>query len=146
MTLCGLNEGPLIGKGEYPTYIACNLFADKTSAYVGEWNAPKIMQDGKDGDAEIGYIGNITNSTTAGFKYFKCEGIKEIKIQTRGYGDGVFEVRTQWEGKVLAELKLHYTNVWEEYVAPISIPDGVHALYFTYKGDGNVGFRSFELN
>ncbi len=65
MTSCGLNNSPLKGKGEYPSYLACNLFTEKHSIYVGEVNAPKIMQDGKDGDEEIGYIGNIQNGTTA---------------------------------------------------------------------------------
>lgn len=26
MTSCGLNNGPLLGKGIYPAYIACNIF------------------------------------------------------------------------------------------------------------------------
>ena len=30
------------------------------------------MQDGRDGDEEVGYIANITDSTTIGFKYFDC--------------------------------------------------------------------------
>ena len=28
ITSCGLNGGPLEGKGEYPAYLACNLFTD----------------------------------------------------------------------------------------------------------------------
>ena len=37
---------------------------------------PKITQDGKDGDEEIGYIANMKDSATAGFKYFDCKGNK----------------------------------------------------------------------
>lgn len=33
MTSCGPNNGPLRGFGEYPTYLACNLFAVK-SQYI----------------------------------------------------------------------------------------------------------------
>ena len=29
MTSCGLNGGPLEGKGSYPSYIACNLYGKK---------------------------------------------------------------------------------------------------------------------
>ena len=47
MTSCGLNGGPLVAKGEYPAYIACNIFTDKPSVYVGE-TYPKITQDGRD--------------------------------------------------------------------------------------------------
>ena len=35
MTSCGLNGGPLVGKGTYPAHIACNLFCDWESTYSG---------------------------------------------------------------------------------------------------------------
>lgn len=145
LTSCGLQDQPLKGEGEYPAYIACNLFRDIPSAYVGDQRFPKIMQDGRDGDQEPGYIANMQDSATAGFKYFQCSHVREIRIKTRGYADGVFEVRTTWNGEVLAQLRLRYTNVWEEYAAPVSIPDGVQALYLTYRGGGNVSLLSFEL-
>lgn len=59
ITSCGLNSGPLRGKGIYPAYIACHLFTRESSAYVGGDRFPKVMQDGKDGDEETGYVGNI---------------------------------------------------------------------------------------
>ncbi|MDE6318859.1 MAG: family 43 glycosylhydrolase, partial [Lachnospiraceae bacterium] len=90
ITSCGLNGGPLIGKGEYPAYLACHLFTDEPSMYVGGDAFPKIMQDGRDGDEEPGYIANMKDGATAGFKYFSCEGIREIRIRTRAYGDGVY--------------------------------------------------------
>ena len=145
ITSCGLNGGPLEGKGEYPAYLACNLFYDKPSAYIGDAHAPKVMQDGRDGDEELGYVANITNSATAGFKYFDCQGVKEIKIWVRGYGSGTFEIKTSWDGEVLAKLTVENANVWEEYSSPISIPDGKQAIYITYRGPGNVSLRSFEL-
>lgn len=145
ITSCGLNGGPLVGKGEYPAYLACNLFTDKPSMYVGGEGFPRVMQDGRDGDEEIGYVGNIQNSATAGFKYFDCKGVTEFRLTTRGYADGVFEVKTAWDGEVLATIKIEYTNVWETYRAPIVIPNGVHAIYLTYKGNGLAALKSFEL-
>ena len=124
ITSCGLNGGPLAGKGEYPAYLACNLFYDKPSAYIGDAHAPKVMQDGKDGDEELGYVANITNSATAGFKYFDCQGVKEIKIWVRGYGSGTFEIKTAWDGEVLGTATVENANVWEEYSIPVNIPDG----------------------
>ncbi len=79
------------------------------------------MQDGRDGDEEVGYIANITDSTTIGFKYFDCHDIREISIWIRGYADGTFEVKTAWDGEVLATLEVQYTNVWEKYTAPVTI-------------------------
>ncbi len=40
---------------------------------------PKITQDGKDGDEEVGYVANMMNSAGAGFKYFGCKGIRKVK-------------------------------------------------------------------
>ena len=125
---------------------SCNLFTDTPSVYVGEGNFPRVMQDGRDGDEEVGYIANITDSTTIGFKYFDCHDIREISIWTRGYADGTFEVKTAWDGEVLASLEVQYTNVWEKYTAPVTIPDGIQALYLTYRGNGNAALRSFELS
>lgn len=145
ITSCGLNGGPLAGKGEYPAYLACHLFTEKPSVYVGGDEFPKIMQDGRDGDEEPGYIGNMKDTATAGFKYFDCHGVTEIRIKTRGYGAGVFEVRTAWDGEVLARIRVEDTNVWEEYAAPVSIPDGKQAIYLTYRGERNASLLSFTL-
>ena len=145
ITSCGLNGGPLRGEGEYPAYIACHLFTEKPSVYVGGESYPKVMQDGRDGDEETGYVGNIQNTATVGFKYFDMKAVKKIRITTRGYANGVMEVRTKWEGDVLAELPIVYTNVWETYEADIAMPDGVQSLYLTFRGEGNASLKSFEL-
>lgn len=145
ITSCGLNGGPLEGKGEYPAYLACNLFTDTPSMYIAGDKFPKVMQDGRDGDEEVGYIGNLMKSATAGFKYFDCKGVKKISITTRGYGSGDFEVRTSIDGPVLATLTIEFSNVWETYTADINLPDGVHALYFTYVGSGTPSMKSFTL-
>ena len=146
MTSCGMNGGPLQGEGEHPAYIACNLFTGEPSIYVGGDKFPKIVQEGRDGDEEPGYIANIMDSATAGFKYFVCTGIKKISITTRGYADGVFEIRCKWDGEVLASIKIEYSNVWETYTENIDIPDGVRAIYITYTGAGNASLKSFALH
>lgn len=145
MTSCGLNGGPLRGEGEYGAYLACNLYTDVESVYVGDDRFPRIMQDGRDGDEEPGYIGNMRDHATAGFKYFACKNVKEVTIKTRGYADGYFEVRTKWDGEPLAKIRVHNSNVWEEYSAFVDIADGRQAIYFTYCGGGNVSLLSFTL-
>ncbi|NLY90104.1 MAG: family 43 glycosylhydrolase [Firmicutes bacterium] len=151
MTSCGSVEEPLPGKGEYPAYLACNLFCKDESIYTdwtGSWmnnQFPKITQDGKDGDEEIGYIANMKDSATAGFKYFDCRGVKKIKIKVRGYCAGEFEVKTAWDGEALGRIKVEFSNIWKEYAAEIAIPDGVQALYFTYRGNGSASLASFTL-
>ncbi|WP_337098896.1 family 43 glycosylhydrolase [Paenibacillus sp. YIM B09110] len=151
ITTSGPNGGPLVGRGEYPAYLACHLFTNKDELYTGTYGAwmdgrfPKITQDGKDGDEEVGYIANMRDSATAGFKYFQCEGVKRVKIKARGYAQGSFEVKTAWDGPSLGSIPVDFTNVWTTYAADITVPDGVQALYFTYTGIGNVSLASFTL-
>lgn len=150
MTTSG-SSSTLPGKGEYPTYLACNLFCEEASIYTdftASWmnnQFPKITQDGKDGDEEIGYIANMKKSATAGFKYFDCKNISKVSIKTRGYGRGDFEIRTAWDGPVLGIITITFSNVWKTYSADIKIPDGINALYFTYVGTGSVSLGSFTL-
>ena len=151
LTSCGANDGPLKGYGEYPAYLACNLYCDEESIYTdftGAWmdrQFPKITQDGRDGDEEVGYIANMKASATAGFKYFDCKGIKKVKIKVRGYCEGDFEVKTSWNGVTLGTISVNFSNVWKEYSSDIAIPDGIQALYFTYIGQGSASFASFTL-
>lgn len=150
MTSCGPNGGPLIGRGEYPAYLACNLFCKDESLYTAHGaymdnRYPKITQDGKDGDEEIGYVANMMNSAGAGFKYFDCSGIRKVKIKVRGYCKGDFEVKTSWDGEVLGRITVDFTNIWTEYSADIAIPDGIQALYFVYAGKGIASLASFTL-
>ena len=146
MTSCGLNGGPLEGKGEYPAYIACNLFTEKHSLYLGEPNAPKITQDGRDGDEEPGYIAGMCEGCTAGFKFFDCKGVHRVSVTVRGYAfGGSIEVRTRWDGEVLAVISIDSSNVWETYSAEADIPDGINAVYLTYRGGGSAMLKSFTL-
>ncbi|WP_027087682.1 family 43 glycosylhydrolase [Cohnella panacarvi] len=153
MTSCGPNGGPLEGRGEYPAYLACHLFCKDEAFYTGgpgEWmdsRFPKITQDGKDGDEEVGYIANMRDTATAGFKYLRCEGISKVTIKVRGYCKGAFEVKTAWDGPALASIPVEFTNVWTAYTADVAIPDGVHSIYFTYRAEGGAGasLASFAL-
>jgi arabinoxylan arabinofuranohydrolase len=153
MTSCGSNGSPLLGKGEYPAYLACNLFCkDEASmtAGPGDWmdcRFPKITQDGKDGDEETGYIANMRDGATAGFKYFDCKGVKRITIKVRGGAgvDAAFEIMTKWNGTPICSISIVKTNEWKEYCSSILIPDGVHALYFKYVGRSQASFASFTL-
>ncbi|MBE6759357.1 MAG: alpha-N-arabinofuranosidase [Ruminococcaceae bacterium] len=148
ITSCGLNGGPLEGKGEYPAYIACHMFTDQPCPYVGDNNDPfpRVTQDGKDGDEEIGYVANIRDSATIGFRYFDFKGVTAISIDVRGYCHGHFEISTSIGGEVLATLPVENTNVWETYTAPVAIPDGIGSLYITYRGGGKPMLRSFTLS
>jgi hypothetical protein len=127
------------------------LFCKDEEKYTGTQGAwmdsrfPKITQDGKDGDEEIGYIANLRDCAAAGFKYFDCKGVKKVKIKVRGYCRGAFVVKTSWNGRLLGKIPVDFSNVWKEYSADIAIPDGIQALYFVYAGEGSASLASFTL-
>lgn len=150
MTSC-CSVAPLKGEGEYPTYIACNLFTKDEITYI-PWSGwmddrfPKITQTGADGDEDsMAYIANMRDSATAGFKYFDMKGVKKIAIQTKGYATGKMEIKLSWDGEAIASIPIGYANVWRYDETDVNIPDGVQALYFTFVGTGHLQFASFIL-
>jgi len=145
ITSSGINNGPLLGNKEFPAYIACHLFTDQPSIYVGSENCPRITQDGADGDENPGYIANMKKSATAGFKYFECKGVKKMAIRVRGYADGKFEIRTQMQQDALATIKVKNSNVWERYETDFVLDDGIYSIYITYVGNGTASLGSFEF-
>jgi hypothetical protein len=155
MTSCGPNGGPLAGKGEYPAYIACNVFcmedtppADTPSKPYWPCRNPEmpyITQDGKDGDEETGIIVNILDNSGVGFKYFDCKGVNTVKVKIRGYSRGFFEVKTKWDAAPLGKIDIVSSNVWKYFSSEIKIPDGIQALYFVYRGTGNATLGAFSL-
>ena len=145
ITSCGLNGGALEGRGIHPAYIACNMYTDKPAMYSGEGGCCPVITQDRDSGAEAGYIANIQDMATAGFKYFNCKGIKKIAVWTRGYIKGVFEVRLAWDGDCIAKVPVQFSNVWEESQAGITIPDGIWPVYLTFRGEGSGSLKAFAL-
>lgn len=148
--------GVMKGEGEFPAHIACHLFTEKECTYVGDRNLrmssefPRITQEGRDGDKEPGYIENMQNGATAGFKYFDCQGVTEIKITYRGLTAGDpdscrVEVLTSWDGEPIGAIPVRRWNEWHTASAKISVPDGIQVLYFRYMGLCEISLLKFEL-
>ncbi|MDO4877524.1 MAG: alpha-N-arabinofuranosidase, partial [Oscillospiraceae bacterium] len=132
------------------------LFTDTEKMYTGgNWGAgmflgsefPRITQDEADADQNTGsgYITNMTISSTAGFKFFDCRNSKVTRIRVRGYGNGVFEVRTKIGGEILGTFPVENYNYWTDVNAEVKLPDGTNSLFFTFNGNGNPDFAGFEL-
>lgn len=126
ITSMGGHGIPLPAKKSYPTYIACALFNESENP------APKITQDGRDGDEDMGYVGNISDQSVIGFKYFDFKNVKKLTITSRGYANGYYEVRTSLDGEVLGIIEVDNKNIWTEFSADIDFPDGVYPLYLKY--------------
>jgi len=153
LTSCGLNGGPLAGEGYYPSCIACHLFTDRPVIYVGDSDKPeyvngsfpKIVKEGWDGDQNEGYITNMYDQCTAGFRYFDLSHVSEITLTIRGYAYGSMEIRTSFEGSAVKTIPLHYSNIWRDIKTEIKLPEGADSLYFTYRGPGSASFKGFTL-
>ncbi len=145
ITSCGLNNGPLNDIYEYPSYIACNIMKPDTGMYVGEPNVPFITQEGKDGDMNEGFVTNITNDVSLGYKYFEVKDVTGIELYYRGYASGEFIIRSAPDGDTLATLPVDYTTIWTEVSSSLSLPNGITSLYITFKGQGNTALKSFRF-
>jgi hypothetical protein len=157
MTSCGANGGVLPGRGEYPAYIACNIFSmdEKTVPEKPYFpnrtpEMPFISQDEVDisppfGNENNSFITNILDNCGVGFKYFDCKGVTAVKVKIRGYCRGILEVKTKWDGEPLGKIEIVSSNVWKYFSSTVKIPDGKQALYFVYKGTGNVTLGAFCL-
>lgn len=152
MTSCGLNGGPLKGKGEYPAYIACQMFCKTPRMYTGDMardigpEFPRITQEGRDGDENPGYISNMEEGAVAGFRYFDCKGVKKIRVKVRGcFGPGKIEILAKWDGDVIGEIPCKRSNEWHWEENEVAMPDGIQAIYFRYIGPGALSLAAFEL-
>ena len=157
ITSCGLNDGPLVGRGTYEARIACNLTAkegvmsylairekDKKELY------PYFTQSGEDReDNPDQYIANMKDEAKAGFKYFEMDGAKEISVVTRGEG-GTLEITAAKKGglknaRIIASIEIDANANWHENKASLEELNGEYALYFTYLGQGAIDFKEFTL-
>ena len=144
VTSCGLNGGPLCGKGTYEARIACNLWAEGHSTdRVDDANVkkrltahPYFTQTGADRESDGDqYIANMRHGATAGFKYFAFDG-SECTISLTGTGTGAFEV-SDGEKQIAVVPVNGQTGM--------KIEAGIKPLYFTYIGNDTASFVSFSI-
>ncbi len=145
LSSCGLNKGPLSDQGEYPSYIVCHIFNEKHDTYIGDDGAPRVMQDGADGDYVTPYIGYIRDNVTVGYRTFLCEGVTGFRIRTRGYINGDFLIKNAWDGDALGKIAVVGDNIWTSYETKLDFPDGEQDLYLTFRGTGQGYLKSIEF-
>ncbi len=154
ITSCGLNNGPLRGKGEYHASIACNLWSKQgASRYDGLLpqvrlrKHPYITQNSRDGDENaIQYIANMQDGAVAGFKYFDISGIQGIRLAVGGRCDGAVIISENEDfshvaGRIPIKVRGMIANVEGE----LTMLNGVHPLYFKFVGRGKMDFYAFDL-
>ena len=151
VTSCGLNGGPLPGRGEYEARIACNLWSKAGTARYDKTFPKKLhpyfTQRGKDGAEDaVQYIANMRDGSVAGFKYFDVRDVKAIRVKAGGKFSGTVQVSADKEfTRIAAELPMSSDGAMVNTMAALSLEDGVHPLYFRFTGLGAMDFHAFEL-
>lgn len=153
LTSCGLNNGPLEGKGEYEARIACHLAFGKGAGRYGVYfggvsfkNHPYFTQTGKDRETNPAqYIANMRDGAVAGYKYFQMENLQRISVCVRGKAFGHMAVSTSPDSEPLVQIPIQPSKSYTYFNAAVKMENGQQALYFTYKGKGKIDFKSFVL-
>lgn len=132
-TSCGLNGGPLMAQGIYPSPIACNItnghMPHATNRVVNA-DIPYITH----GD-NLRYITNIKQGTMICFKYFRFDGESRLAVMTRGPGSGQLIVSTDEAGQqMLGQIEISSTADWKCFDVQIHAT-GIQALYLHYQGN-----------
>ena len=154
VTSCGLNDGPLCGKGSYEARIACNLGAavpmvksDEAKKKDKKNLLPTFTQSGEDRE-ENGdqYIANLRHGSWCGFKYFAFDGSEsKLTVTIRGDAAGTLKVYTDRDLPPVAYVPVKPSDDWTSFSGKLTIPAGTAPLYFVYEGGGSLDFAAFEI-
>lgn len=129
----GFNGGPLPARGEYPSGITFD------SAHL-------LRQIGEGPTADV-FVAELKKGTVVGFRFFDCRNVRRMSVTTRGWASGKVEIRLDSPtGALAGTIATKRTNVWTTFEGDVSIPDGVHELYFVFDCSCMCGlpqFRSF---
>lgn len=145
VTSCGLNDGPLAGKGSYEARIACNLGcvsglvkSDDARKKDKKNRLPYFTQSGKDreGDGDQ-YIANLRHGAWCGFKYFSFDGTEsKLTVTARGEAAGTLGVYTNRSLPPVVSILVKPSEVWANYSGNLVLPVGIKPLYFVLKAQG----------
>jgi len=92
-------------------------------------------------------VANLRDGAVVGFKSFDTQGVVRILLELRGRFRGRVSVSdTPCFGTVrgVAGLEVDGTE-FAVHAVECRLPDGEHALYFTFEGEGAVDLDAFTL-
>lgn len=150
ITSCGLNGGPLSGRGEYEARIACNLMSAQGAVPYEMGHPldsihPYFTQEDTPEDKSRQYIANLTDGAVVIYKYFEFSSACSISLWLRGSGEGQLMVATTIDGPAAALISVYPSMEWTKYTASFHIPGGITQLCFIFNGTGAVDFLKFEF-
>lgn len=142
-TSCGLNGGPLAGKGTYPAVICCNLTNGKMQHGTNQkkgYDAPMVTSRN-----EERFIGNIGNHTFIGYKYFDLSGDFTLALSIRGEFQGSLQILETIGGTPVAEIAITPAAKWQIFSGKVHGKQGEFPIYFYFKGTGKAELLEFSL-
>lgn len=154
MTSCGLNGAPLEAKGVYSSAIACNLICNENKVKINYGQSLKSVQpyifESQTENAEEKtehYIANMKKGDIAGYKYFNCEDVQEIRVCIRGKADGEIKIFLDEEKKLKAgSISVNTTSEsWQYNSIKVQIPNGIHPIFIEYTGGNAIDFKEFAF-
>lgn len=98
-------------------------------------------------------MGEICDGTLIGYRYFDIKDLTSIRLTVaieendeKTALPGCFEVRTEMGGPSLGQIPVEGAGTeWSAFDGKVSIPDGVQAIYLTYRGERQVRLLKLEL-
>lgn len=151
MTSQGLNAAALPGIGEYGAGIACCLMGPDGACNIPAHTKlddahPRFTQEKEtEADKPYQYIRNLRDGAAAGYRFFDMKRLRKIAVCVRGDAEGKLLVSVSPSGEAASEIPIARAEQWSNVEASFSVPDGERELWFTYKGDGALSLKSFEL-
>ncbi|MBQ7760486.1 MAG: family 43 glycosylhydrolase [Clostridia bacterium] len=144
ITSCGLNAGPLLAQGTYPSIICCHLSnGNLTYGCCVDKRLPHIICE--NGER---FIKEIENDTVIGYKYFDFKGNNKIGIKYRSSDIpplGKLLVMTEENGTPLCFLEVTDSTNWATKATNLELY-GKHSLYFKYEGAGSIDILEISFN
>lgn len=136
----GISGKPLNSIGTHPAAICCNLTCSKPIrlGFGKSQTLPRVDES----EGEV-YIADMKDGTEVGYKYFDFQTVRKTTVTYRGSAEGVLEMRT--ELGVLGTILIQSSACWTNSEVDVSVPDGVHALYFRFRGTGKLDFLQFTF-
>jgi arabinoxylan arabinofuranohydrolase len=147
-TSCGLNGGPLAGKGVYPAYIACNLFPRRIKGVPCSILTPYLTQREMAGkDHPVQYVADIRDGREVGFKYFNFTGnVDRIAVKTAGKASGKLIVSTEENGEAVAEIEVHANRTEPKWKSGIMQRlNGTFGIFIRFKGRGKLDLYTIRF-
>ncbi|MCD7836907.1 MAG: family 43 glycosylhydrolase [Lachnospiraceae bacterium] len=148
-TSCGLNDGPLVGEGTYPAYIACALmdFNEYTDKEEKSKLTPRITQEGEDRECEPGqFIKNIRGNCLVGYKYFKFKACESVIFKLRGKAEGNLCLMLTEKGQPVTDVPLRLDSEdWQEVKVPFEVTGDRCGFYLIWQGEGTFDLLDFTF-